>query len=40
MDISTVQIVGHVVAWSILVIGYFLMGMLVYHTVKRVMKGK
>lgn len=40
MDISTVQIVGHIVAWSILVVGYFLMGMLVYYTIKRVMKGK
>nr|DAP32949.1 MAG TPA: hypothetical protein [Caudoviricetes sp.] len=38
MDISIVQFVGHIVAWSILVVGYFLMGMLVYHTVKRVMK--
>lgn len=37
MDISTVQIVGHVLAWSILVIGYFMMGSLVYYTIKRVM---
>lgn len=40
MNIGTVQIVGHVVAWSILIIGYVLMGMLIYHTVKRVMKGE
>lgn len=40
MDISTVQIIGHVLAWSILVIGYFMMGSLVYYTIKRVMKGE
>lgn len=40
MDISTVQFVGHVVAWSILIIGYFMMGSLVYYTIKRVMKGE
>lgn len=40
MDISTVQMVGHVVAWSILIVGYVLMGSLVYYTVKRVMKGE
>lgn len=40
MDIGTVQMVGHVVAWSILIVGYVLMGSLVYYTVKRVMKGE
>lgn len=40
MDISTVQIVGHIVAWSVLIIGYVLMGMLAYYTIKRVMKGE
>ena len=40
MDTSTVQMVGHVVAWSILIVGYVLMGSLVYFTVKRVMKGE
>lgn len=40
MDISTMQIVGHVVAWSILIIGYVLMGMLAYYTIKRAWKGE
>lgn len=40
MDISTVQIIGQVVAWSILIVGYFMMGSLVYYTIKRVMKGE
>lgn len=40
MDISTVQFVGHIVAWSILIIGYVLMGMLAYYTIKRAMKGE
>lgn len=40
MDISTVQFVGHIVAWSILIIGYVFMGMLAYYTIKRAMKGE
>lgn len=40
MDIRTVQIIGQVVAWSILIVGYFMMGSLVYYTIKRVMKGE
>ena len=40
MDISTVQFVGHIVAWSILIIGYVLMGMLAYYTIKRAMRGE
>lgn len=40
MDISTVQFVGHIVAWSILVVGYILMGMLAYYTIKRALKGE
>ena len=40
MDISTVQFVGHIVAWSIVIVGYVLMGMLAYYTIKRAMKGE
>lgn len=40
MDISTVQFVGHVVAWSVLIVGYFMLGSLVYYTIKRAMKGE
>lgn len=40
MEFYVVQTIGHVVAWSILIIGYFMMGSLVYYTIKRVMKGE
>ena len=40
MDISTVQMVGQVIAWAILVVGYFMLGSLIYYTVKRAMKGE
>lgn len=40
MDISAVQIIGQVVAWSILIVGYFMLGSLVYYTIKRAMKGE
>ena len=40
MELSTVQFVGHIIAWFILIIGYILMGMLAYHTIIRAWKGE
>lgn len=40
MELHIVQAIGQVVAWSILIIGYVMIGMLVYYTIKRAMKGE
>ena len=40
MEFHVVQTIGQVVAWTILIIGYFMLGSLVYYTIKRAMKGE
>jgi hypothetical protein len=40
MEFHVVQAIGHIVAWSILIVGYILMGMLAYYTIKRAWKGE
>lgn len=40
MELATVKFVGQFIAWFIVIIGYILMGMLAYNTVKRAMKGE
>lgn len=40
MELPVVKLIGSIIAWSVVIVGYILIGMLAYHTVKRAMKGK
>lgn len=38
MELPVIKLIGSIIAWSVVIVGYILMGMLAYHTVKRAMK--
>lgn len=40
MELPVIKLIGSIIAWSVVIVGYILMVMLAYHTVKRAMKGK
>lgn len=40
MELPVIKLIGSIVAWSVVIVGYILIGMLAYHTVKRAMKGE
>lgn len=40
MELPVIKLIGSIIAWSVVIVGYILIGTLAYHTVKRAMKGE
>nr|DAU41922.1 MAG TPA: hypothetical protein [Caudoviricetes sp.] len=40
MELPVIKLIGSIIAWSVVIVGYILMGMLAYHTIIRAWKGE